>query len=80
MEKDLEAGFTGTPTEPPTGVRKVAKTATDAVKRETTAVAVGAAEHPQTATSLVLAIGAFAFAVGYMMGRSSAERDYRYWR
>ncbi len=79
MAKELEAGFTGTPTEPPTGVRKVAQNAADAVKRETSAVAAGAADHPRTATSIVLAIGALAFTAGYLMGRSSAERDYRYW-
>jgi len=52
MAKDeLNAGFAGTPTEQPEGVRKIAKTATDAVERQTSALAVGAAEHPQTATN-----------------------------
>lgn len=69
----LAAGFTGTPTEPPTGVRKVAKNATDAVKRETSVVAATAADHPHTATALVLAIGALAFAVGFIFGRSSID-------
>src|SRR5262245_45448183 len=62
MTDDLNAGFTGTPTEQPTGVRKAARTATDVVRRETSAVATGAREHPQTATTLVLGVGALAFA------------------
>ena len=54
MAKDeLNAGFAGTPTEQPEGVRKIAKTATDAVERQTSALAVGAAEHPQTASTLI---------------------------
>lgn len=61
---ELSAGFTGTPTEPPTGVRKVAKTATDAVSREANAVVVGAADHPYTAAGLALTVGA-------LMGRRS---------
>ncbi|WP_457584514.1 hypothetical protein [Ensifer canadensis] len=77
---DLTAGFTGTPIEPPTGVRKAAKTASDAVKRETHAVALAAADHPHTATGLVLAIGALAFAIGFVMGRSSIENERGYWR
>jgi hypothetical protein len=81
MAKDeLSAGFTGTPTEPPTGVRKIAKTATDAVSREANAVAVGAAHHPYTATGLVLTVGALAFAIGYVMGRSSVNSGRSYWR
>lgn len=79
MPNDLDAGFTGTPTEPATGARKVAQTAAGALRRETSAVAAGAADHPHTATSLVLGIGAMGFALGYLMGRSSAERDSRYW-
>lgn len=46
MPDELSAGSTGKPTEPPTGARKVAKDAGDAVVRESTAVATGAAEHP----------------------------------
>ncbi|MEZ2131335.1 MULTISPECIES: hypothetical protein [unclassified Sinorhizobium] len=81
MAKDeLNAGFTGSPTEQPEGVRKIAKTATDAVKRETSALAVGAAEHPHTASTLILGIGALAFTVGYLVGRSSATTSHRYWR
>lgn len=78
--EDLNAGFTGTPTEQPEGVRKMAKTASDVVKRETSAVAAGVAEHPSTATSVVLGIGMLAFAMGYLVGRSSAQSRYRYWR
>ncbi|WP_025430275.1 hypothetical protein [Ensifer adhaerens] len=80
-KNDLTTGFTGTPTEPPTGVRKVAKAAGDVVKRETSAVAAAAADHPHTATGLVLTIGALAFAIGYIMGRSSIEDTRQgYWR
>lgn len=46
MSKDLSVGFTGIPREPATGVRKVAKNAVDTVRRETSAVAAGAADHP----------------------------------
>jgi hypothetical protein len=77
---DLTTGFTGTPTEPPTGVRKVASDTVGAVRREANAVAAGAADHPHTATGLVLAVGAIAFAAGFLLGRNSAEESYRYWR
>lgn len=77
---DLNAGFTGMPAEPQTGVRKVAKDATDAVKREAGAVTSGAASHPHTATGLVLGIGTLAFVVGYALGRNSMSGSYRYWR
>lgn len=43
MTDELTAGFTGNSTEPPTGARKVAKNAKDAVVRESAAVAAGAA-------------------------------------
>jgi hypothetical protein len=76
---ELNAGFTGTPNEPPTGVRRVARNATAAVSREANALAVGAADHPSTATSLVLTISALAFAVGYVIGRNSAD-SHGYWR
>ncbi|WP_370126121.1 hypothetical protein [Sinorhizobium fredii] len=76
---ELSAGFTGTPTEPPTGVRKAAKTATDAVSREANAVVVGAADHPYTATGMALTV-ALAFAIGYVMGRSSVDSGRSYWR
>lgn len=80
MSKDtLNAGFTGTPAEPPTGARKAARTAALAVKRETSAVAAAAANHPHTATGLTLAIGALAFALGYVAGRSSAGSERGYW-
>ncbi len=70
---ELSAGFTGTPTEPPTGVRKIAKAATGAVGREANAVVVGASDHPYTATGLALTVGAVAFAIGYIVGRSSVK-------
>ncbi|MEZ2128692.1 MULTISPECIES: hypothetical protein [unclassified Sinorhizobium] len=77
---ELNAGFTGTPAEQPEGVQKLAKTATDAVKRETRALAVGAAGHPHTAGTLIVGIGALAFSIGYLLGRSSATTSSRYWR
>ena len=80
MAKDLKAGFTGKPIEPPTGARKVAKTAADAVSREANAAAVGAADHPYTAAGLALAVGLLAFAIGYVMGRSSVDSEQSYWR
>lgn len=80
MAKDLKAGFTGKPIEPPTGPRKVAKTAADAVSREANAAAVGAADHPYTAAGLALAVGLLAFAIGYVMGRSSVDSEQSYWR
>ena len=48
MSKDLRVGFTGIPREHATAVRKVAKNAVDTVRRETSAVAAGAADHPHT--------------------------------
>ncbi|MGO4624984.1 hypothetical protein AB4Z34_27755 [Ensifer sp. 2YAB10] len=80
MANDLKAGFTGKPTEPPTGVRKVAKTAADAVSREANAVTVGAADHPYTASGLTLAVGLVALAIGYTIGRSSIDSGPSYWR
>lgn len=79
MAENLKAGFTGAPFEPTEGIRRVAQTATDALKRETNALAVGATDHPNAATTVVLAIGALAFAVGYVIGRSYAESQ-TYWR
>ncbi|KAA1183995.1 hypothetical protein FP026_07960 [Rhizobium tropici] len=79
MTDELSAGFTGTPAEPPTGVRKVTKDAKDAVVRESTAVVAGAAEHPHTATGIVLTIGALAFAIGYVLGRDASSDNSRWW-
>jgi hypothetical protein len=77
---DLKTGFTGTPTEQPTGVRKAASDAVDAVRRETSAVAAGAAEHPHTATGLALTVGAIGLCIGYILGRNSVDTGSRYWR
>jgi hypothetical protein len=79
MSEDLKVGFTGTPSKPATGVRKVAIGALDAVKRETSAVAAGAVDHPHTATGIFLSVGALAFVVGYVFGRASGN-DSSYWR
>jgi hypothetical protein len=73
MSKDLSVGFTGIPREPATGVRKVAKNAVDTVRRETSAVAAGAADHPHTATGLLLGVGALAFMAGFAFGRGAAD-------
>ncbi|NLR97017.1 hypothetical protein HGP17_09230 [Rhizobium sp. P38BS-XIX] len=70
MSDELHIGFTASPVEPPTGARRIAKDVADAVKRETTAVAMGAEQHPHTATGIVLALGALAFVIGYAMGRA----------
>lgn len=80
MADDLKAGFTGSPPDEPEGMLRAARMAGEAVKRETNALVSGAGEHPHTATSLVLGIGIMAFALGYQVGRSSAERNYNYWR
>ncbi|RDJ05501.1 hypothetical protein [Rhizobium grahamii] len=79
MAEDLKAGFTGSPSAPPEGIRKAAKTAAEVVRRETTAIATGAADHPETTTSLLLGVGAIAFAIGYFVGRGSRD-EYSYWR
>ncbi|MDK4717536.1 hypothetical protein [Rhizobium sp. CNPSo 4039] len=79
MTDELSAGFTGTPADPLTGARKVAKDAKDAVVREGTAVVAGAAEHPHTATGIVLTIGALAFAIGYVLGRDAWSNSSRWW-
>ncbi len=81
MAKDaLTAGFTGTPVEPPTGVRKMAKTATDAARREANVVAAAVADHPRTASGLLLTVGALAFAIGFVIGRSSIDGERGYSR
>lgn len=79
MTDELSAGFTGKPVDPPTGARKFAKDTKDAVVRESTAVAAGAAEHPHTATGIALTIGAIAFAIGYVLGRDAADNNPRWW-
>jgi len=56
-----------------TGVRNVAKNAVDTVRRETSAVAAGAADHPHTATGLLLGVGALAFMAGFVFGRGAAD-------
>ncbi|WP_104663962.1 hypothetical protein [Ensifer adhaerens] len=79
MAIDLKAGFTRGPTEPSTGARKFAKAAAGAVSRQANAVAVGAAAPPYTATGLTLAVGFLAFAIGFVMGRSSVDGRQSYW-
>ncbi|MBX4910004.1 MULTISPECIES: hypothetical protein [Rhizobium] len=79
-KRDLDAGFTGTPVEPPEGLAKVAQSAASGVKREVYAVTAGARNHPQTASALLLTIGIVAFGFGYLLGRSSVENSRLYWR
>ncbi|MBA8832747.1 MULTISPECIES: hypothetical protein [Rhizobium] len=80
-KQNLNAGFTGTPTEQPEGLTKVAKSAAKEMKREAYAVASGAREHPYTASALLIGTGIMAFGLGYLLGRSSAESSTRvYWR
>jgi hypothetical protein len=76
----LTTGFTGTPTDKPTGVRKVASDAVNAVRRETNAVAAGAAEHPHTAIGLALTVGVIGLCIGYILGRNSFDAGSRHWR
>ncbi|MBX4893220.1 hypothetical protein [Rhizobium bangladeshense] len=79
-KRDLDAGFTGTPVEPPEGLAKVAQSAASGVKREVYAVTTGARNHPHTASALLLTIGLAAFGFGYLLGRSSLESSARLWR
>ncbi|MET0445175.1 MAG: hypothetical protein ABW151_11430 [Pseudorhodoplanes sp.] len=80
MAKELAAGFTGSPADKPEGIRKAAANSVSTVKREAQAVAIGAADHPHTATTVILAIGALAFGAGYLFGRSSSGGSGGYWR
>nr|WP_156408930.1 hypothetical protein [Rhizobium sp. Root708] len=77
-DNELSAGFTGTPAEPTTGARYAAKTIAGAVRRETSAVAAGAAGHPHTATGVLVGIAALGICVGYVFGRQSNDA-HRYW-
>ncbi|TAX23457.1 hypothetical protein [Rhizobium leguminosarum] len=80
-KQNLNAGFTGTPTEQPEGLTKVAKSAANEMKREAYAVASGVREHPHTAGALLLTTGIVAFGLGYLLGRSSPDGSTRpYWR
>ncbi|MBB3658518.1 hypothetical protein FHX15_003765 [Rhizobium sp. BK650] len=79
MANELNAGFTGRPSNGPEGIRKAASNTASAVKREVQAVATGAADHPHTASSLVVGIGMLAFSIGYLLGRQSVETN-RFWR
>ncbi|MGR9356046.1 hypothetical protein [Rhizobium leguminosarum] len=80
-KQNLNAGFTGTPTEQPEGLTKVAKSAAKEVQREAYAIVSGVREHPHTASALLLTTGIVAFGLGYFLGRSSVEGSTRkYWR
>jgi hypothetical protein len=79
MTNELNAGFTGQPTNKPEGIRKAASNTASVVRREVQAVATGAANHPHTASSVVVGIGLLAFSIGYLLGRQSVETN-RFWR
>jgi hypothetical protein len=80
-DDNLNAGFTGTPAEKATGVRRVAQNAGEIARNEAQAVVAGVTDHPHTASTLVLGIGALAFGLGYLLGRSSSgSSSYGYWR
>ena len=79
MANQLNAGFTGQAANKPEGIRKAASNTASAVKREVQAVATGAADHPHTASSVVVGIGVLAFSIGYLLGRQSVETG-RFWR
>jgi hypothetical protein len=79
MTNELNAGFTGQPTNKPEGIRKAASNTASVVRREVQAVATGAANHPHTASSVVVGIGLLAFSIGYLLGRQSVETS-RFWR
>lgn len=80
-KQNLNAGFTGTSSEPPEGLTKAARSAANGVTREVYAVASGVRDHPHTASALLLSTGILAFGLGYLLGRSSNESlTSRYWR
>ncbi|MBB3591448.1 hypothetical protein FHX08_001792 [Rhizobium sp. BK529] len=79
MAIKLNAGFTGRPENKPEGIRKAASNTASAVRREVQAVATGAADHPHTASSVVVGIGVLAFGIGYLLGRQSVDTR-RFWR
>lgn len=75
--KVLDAGFTGDVVQE-RGVATRAKTAVQRVKDEAGAVAAHAADHPTATGSALAVVGLMSFALGYMLGSSSASRD-RHW-
>jgi len=78
--KVLDAGFTGDVAQE-TGVAAKARTAVQRVKDEAGAVAAHAVDHPTATGSVVVAVGLMSFALGYMLGASSASpRDPRWHR
>ncbi|MBZ5760071.1 MULTISPECIES: hypothetical protein [Rhizobium] len=80
-DEDLHAGFTGTPIEPSDSVAEKAKAVVSGLKDEASAVSAAAAEHPHTATALLVTIGAIAFGLGYALGHSSGVNSrQRFWR
>ena len=79
-DKDLQAGFTGTPVEKTGSATEMARSAIEGLKNEASAVSAAAADHPHTATTLLLTVSALAFAVGYAFGHSAQPaRRSRFW-
>ena len=75
--KALDAGFTGDLAQEKSVAAK-AKTAMHRVKDEAGSVAAHAVDHPTATGSAIAAVGLLSFAVGYVLGVSSASsRDHR---
>lgn len=80
-DKTLHAGFTGSPLDKQDGLKGRAKNAAALVKSEAGAVSAVAADHPHTASTLLIGISALAFGLGYLLGRTSSDdSSRRYWR
>jgi hypothetical protein len=80
-DDELHAGFTGSPVVRTGSIAEKAKTAVTTVKDEAGAMSAVVADHPHTTTSLLVAISALAFGLGYVLGHASgtASRP-RFWR
>jgi hypothetical protein len=78
-KKALGAGFTGD-VEEQTGVAARTKSAVSRVKDEAGMVAAHAVDHPAVTGSAFAAVGLLAFAVGYVLGASSASRRAEWYR
>jgi hypothetical protein len=72
-KKALGAGFTGDVAED-TGVSARTRSAFDRIRDETGMVTAHAVDHPAVTGSALAPVGLGAFALGYLMGATSAER------
>jgi hypothetical protein len=80
-DDELHAGFTGNPVETTGSMTEKARSAIATVKDEAGAVSAAVADHPQTTTTLLLAISALAFGIGYALGHASGSASRpRLWR